>query len=288
MEHPGEEGVGWGRFPGGSTANTPPVPTRARRGWQAAQNYPCAGLFPGILKLCCSVSAPAIAGAVPLPSAWHQPPLCPRHPHWLCRHRGGWGRAPARLSSELSPPPRHIWGHQHQFWGSALEKGIPEDRHPLHPPSRSGHGDTTMLPAFPPANSWSGSGAARAGEPPPAVPCPHAWVPSSPPSRPAGVGGHPLAQPGCVAQPPAPCSPSGFSASRDGGLLSSPSSGDSAGLRPGNLRSSPARSRKPGSCGEARPAPATSAALGHTAIPALAPTGTHSPGRAQPTGDLLL
>lgn len=181
-----------------------PVPTRAAGVRQAGQNYPCARLFRGILEICCSLSAPTVAGAVPLPLRWHQPPPCPRLPHWLCRHRGGWGRAPAWLSSKLSPPPGHIWGHQHQFWGSALEKGVPEDRHPPRLPSHSGHGDSTMLPVFPPPNTRSGSGAARARELPPAVPCPCAWVPSSPPSRPDGVGAHPLAQPGCRQHPAPP------------------------------------------------------------------------------------
>lgn len=189
---------------GGHGKHTPGA-DEGRWASQAGQNYPCARLFPGILELCCSVSAPAIAGAVPLPLHWHQPPWCPRPPHRLRRHRGGWGRAPARLSSELSPPPRHIWGHRHRFWGSALEKGVPEDCHPPRPPSRSRQGDTMMLPAFPPTpKTRSGSGAARAGEPPPAVPSPHAWVPSSPPYHPARVRAHPLAQPGCRRHPAPP------------------------------------------------------------------------------------
>lgn len=54
-----------------------PGANMGRRCPQAGQNYPCAGLFPGILKLCCSVSAPAMARVLlPLPThhCCHVPP----------------------------------------------------------------------------------------------------------------------------------------------------------------------------------------------------------------------
>lgn len=53
-----------------------PVANKDRWCSQAGQNYPCAGLFPGILKLCCSVSTPAMVRAVPLPLTTAR--MCPQ------------------------------------------------------------------------------------------------------------------------------------------------------------------------------------------------------------------
>lgn len=97
---------------------------------------------PGTLLLC---FGPCHSRSSPSPPPLAPATLVPSPPTPAAPAPGRWGRAPTRLSSELSPPPRHIWGHRHQFWGSALEKGVPEDCHPPRPPSRS-----MMLPAFPP------------------------------------------------------------------------------------------------------------------------------------------
>jgi len=231
-EHTGEEGPGWGCFPGGSTANAPPVPTRAAG---------VGRLDKTILVLFFSRNPRTLLLFHPRGGRSSPSPPAPAMPA-----PGRLGKSPPRLGSKRPPPPAHIWGHQHQCGGSALQRGVPDDCHPPRLPSRSGHGDATILAVRPPQMP----SAARAGELSLAVPCPCAWVPASPPSRPDGVGvtrQRSWDAAGTLLPP-------GLPASGGRGLLSCPGSGDSASLRPGNPHSS--LEQEPSGCGEARLAPA--------------------------------
>lgn len=78
---------------------------------RAGQNYPCAGLFPGILELCCSVSVPAIAAVVSLslsPSAGtsHFQALTP---YTGCASTGAVGKGLLKGSAQSSPLLPHTF-----------------------------------------------------------------------------------------------------------------------------------------------------------------------------------